>query len=217
MKLSNLIYSYISSTPFLEAYIERKIINYTALSKLIHDHLAKINKPVSESSILMALKRFSIPFEHKRKNLSFYISDISEVVVNSNLTAYRFKKSPVLKEIQIKLSERYEDEVFTYFLYKTSNSFTILLKSSENENEIIPHGAKILETVENLSVICLKFDNDEIRHPGLYYVLFKQFAWNNINIYETTSSGREISLLVKNEDVKNVFNLIQQEKIEPIL
>ena len=212
MKLSKFVFELISSTPFLEFYLENKILNQSALSKKIHQYVSNQGIETNESSVLMALKRFTPPFKHKLKHVSYHISDAQQITVNSNLNLYRVEKNNSLIDIKEKLL-KIDSEKYYLKIYETENSVSLVLSSTFDHDDILPDDLKIIETKSDLSSVNLKFNSDDIRIPGLYYILFKQFAWNNINIYEITSSGREITLLIDNKDVKNVFKIIQQQKI----
>lgn len=214
MKLSNYINTLISNTPFLEYYIDEGLLNYSAMSKKIKQILSRKNIKTSEASILMSLKRYHFPFEHKRKQLSFFISDIGQIQVNSNLKLLRFEKNNLIPDLKLKLNELAKSELFYFFIFEAESYITLVLKMNQNESNIINESIKVLEIKEYLTTISLNFSNENIAAPGLYYVLFKQFAWNNINIYEVSSSGREVTLLIENKDVDKVFKMIHQEKVD---
>ena len=214
IKKSDVINNIVSNTPFLEDYLSEGLVNHTALSKKIVSYLEKLKIKASEASILMSLKRFNYPFEHKRNDFSFYMSDIGEITVTPNLRYCRLEKSHFLDDFKMMLIKKTKDEIFKYLLFETHTSTTVIfdMKHSIEIDEIMK-GINIVEKRENLSAVNLNFSSEEIRFPGLYYVLFKQLSWNNINVYELSSSGREITILIKNEDVKSVFDIIHKKKI----
>lgn len=213
MKLSSIINDLIGSTPFLELYLDKKVINLSSLSKRIKNYFESKELRFTEASILMSLKRFSPPFFHKRKNIFYHISDTEKININSNLLFQRIEKNSTSKSFLERISYIQESEQFQYKIFETESSISYIIKTKNRNNKLVlPDNINVLETRDNLALINLSLTNEDIRIPGLYYLLFKQLAWNNINIFEIQSSGREIMLLINNSDVKNIFNIIQQEK-----
>jgi len=96
MKVSKVLNTIISSTPYLEYYMQSGILNYSALAKKIAIYLKNNYEEVTESSVLMGLKRFNFPFDHKRKYVNFYILDIGQVNVISILKYFRLEKNNYL-------------------------------------------------------------------------------------------------------------------------
>lgn len=212
--MSTYINTVMKETPFLESFINEGLINSSALAKKIHSILTLKGVKCTESSILMAIRRSHTPFVHKRKNHIFYLSEIGEISVNSNLIFYRFEKGNVIQTLRKRLVEAAKEERFSYMLFETVLTATVVLKmNAEMQNKELLNGIPILEFQDNLSAVNIEFSNEEIRMPGLYYMIFKQLAWHNINVYEVTSSGRELSLLIDHDRVKDVFEIIHTPRI----
>ena len=217
-KISDLVKDVFVQTPFLEFYHGNGILNSSSLASKIKYFANKKKvmsgeKEISLSAIIMALKRFAPPFEHKRKDIGFYMSDINQISINPNLKYYRFEKSGNYKKL---ISEhfKFSEESFSKtYLMETNTGFTLIYEMKDDIDFVTNNDLKYLEFKEYLSAVSIYFDVEDVRFPGLYYVIFKQLAWFNINVFEISSSGREITLIIDNDDVKLFFEIVQANRI----
>lgn len=213
-KLSEIIHEVISQTPFLEHFLKLDILNISALSKKISNYLNKeANEQVSSSSVLMALKRYCSPFDHKLKETAFYISDVNQITVNSNLKFFRYKKDSNFNDTNIQYVEFKNATNSRSYLFETNDWFTIIIEKKYELYYLDFISIKPWEVKDDLSAVSIYFSVEDVRYPGLYYMIFKQLAWNNINVFEISSSGNEITLIINNNRVKELIDLIQNKKV----
>ena len=214
-KVSDFIYNIISQTPFLELFLSNNILNISALSKNVKIYLKReYNFDVTESSILMAFKRYNEPFDHRRKDTIFFMSEVNQISVNSNLKYFRFKKDSTFIHFTNKFIDFRKKTNSKSFIFETTDWFTMVIEEKYKSHflELIPD--KPNEVKDELAAVSIYFSVEDVRYPGLYYMIFKQLAWNNINVFEVSSSGNEITLIIENSNVKDLIDLIQQKKIE---
>ena len=74
----------------------------------------------------------------------------------------------------------------------------------KNENTI--------SKTSDLSSITVKLPNDNNLYPGVYYYIFKELAWDNINIAEVISTTNEFTVLVSDNDIQNAFSILLEAK-----
>jgi aspartokinase len=49
---------------------------------------------------------------------------------------------------------------------------------------------------------------------GIYYLIFKTLAWENINVIEVVSTMSELTIVLDDQEVVRAFNLLQNNLIK---
>ena len=142
------------------------------------------------------------------------VSNIGDIIVRSNLADYAFANSPTMFEAQAKLLDRVHSmkDVFCTFsqgIYET----TLVVSSSIAELvERIFAEEKCLAKKNNLSSITVKLPEDNTVCPGVYYYIFKELAWDSINIAEVISTTNEFTVILNNKDIHRAFSILMRTK-----
>ena len=78
-------------------------------------------------------------------------------------------------------------------------------------DEIFASEHNIAQT-HNLSSITVKLPAENTVCPGVYYYIFKELAWDNINISEVISTTNEFTVVVSDEDIHRAFTILMEAK-----
>ncbi|MBO5902878.1 MAG: aspartate kinase, partial [Tidjanibacter sp.] len=70
---------------------------------------------------------------------------------------------------------------------------------------------KIAEN-HDLSLITVKLPSDNTICPGVYYYLFKELAWDSINVVEVISTTNEFTIVVGDDDIHRAFSILMEAK-----
>jgi len=205
----------IKKSSFLEEGLSKKIINLSALSRIIKPEIEKeLYKKVENGAIIMALKRLSNNLDHKR-NIKKIFTNAPDIIVRSNLIEYTLANSSSLIPKHQKLWEIINRQK-EFFSTITEGVFeTTLIVSLELESSIkkIYQDEKVIFKVNNLSSITIRLPKENIGLSGVYYFILKPLAWEGINILEVVSTTHEITLIFGEKDIdraflnlKNLFN-----------
>jgi hypothetical protein len=119
--------------------------------------------------------------------------------------------SETLIEKQKKLLE-YASIKHSYFATITHGVFETTIIASHEVKDIIHKlykGEKIISKIDNLSSITVKFPQDIIQIPGVYYMVLKALAWEGIDFTEIVSTYSEVTIVMKHEYVDRAFSLIK--------
>src|SRR5438309_5229850 len=88
----------IKRSPFLSEAIEKDIINYSSLARLLKPEIEQmLIKPVSEAAILMALRRLAHEINQNFTYTNIFVSP-PDVIVRSNLVEFTFYNSETLRK-----------------------------------------------------------------------------------------------------------------------
>jgi len=212
--ISEILEELVRKKPFIEQALADGLLNLSAFSRQVKPDIEKVlKKPVTEASILMALKRLSSFWDvSMHKKIEKAARGFGDIIVRSNLSDFTYKNSEALFETQsnLILLLRNENEVF-YTISRGVFETTIVISNdfAEKVKELFKKETLISSTT-SISSITLRLPKDNVKIPGLYYYVFKQIAWEGISVLEAISTTNELSIIVKDKDVDRVFSIIKK-------
>ncbi len=209
--VSEIITRMILETPFLEDGLAEGIINLSALARKIKPQIEReLLKPVSESAVLMALKR-TLPSVQLKKDDSEAVSkDLSDITVRSGLSEYTYLKSQTILKKRLTLMQELKDR-HDYFITFTQgiHEITTILNASLNARmKEIFKGEKLVSRMDGLAAITLQLTNEMVYTPGIHYNILKQLAWHKINVVEVVSTFTEFNIIIEKKQVDRSFSLL---------
>ncbi len=214
--IPNAVEEVIKKKPFLEGALVEGLVNLSALARQIKPDIEKrVGKEVNDSAVIMALNRL-VPRLELMSQMKFkkVVQNIGDIIVRSNLADYAFANSPTLYERQAELLESVSSmkDLFCTFsqgIYETtlvvSNTIVPLV------DKIFASESRIARTL-SLSSITVKLPEENAICPGVYYYIFKELAWDNINISEVISTTNEFTVVVSDEDIHRAFTILMEAK-----
>ena len=216
LTIPNAVEEVIKKKPFLEGALVEGLINLSSLARQLKPEIEKkVGRTVNDSAVIMALNRL-VPRLELMSAMKFkkVVENIGDIIVRSNLADYAFVNSPSLYEKQAVLLDRVRNmkDVFCTFsqgIYET----TLVVSSSivDIVDEIFVTETNIAKTI-NLSSITVKLPTENAICPGVYYYIFKELAWDNINIAEVISTTNEFTVVISDEDIHRAFTILMEAK-----
>ena len=216
-KISNVIEDIIDSNPFLNSLIDEGLINYSALAKKLQPRIEKeLGKEVKEGGIVMSLRRHSTGNNIKTQKLQKVLTKLQKIEIQSGLTYYSLKSTPeiIQKYEKIRKNSAYGTNSFIVFTQGINEAFLLF---SEDKKEIVDQyftKDDIIQELTNMCGITITLNEDDWMVPGLFHTIFRQIAWNSINVFEVLSTVTELCILVDDKDTDKVFSVIKNIKIE---
>jgi len=67
----------------------------------------------------------------------------------------------------------------------------------------------LVSSYERLAAVILRLADDTVLTPGIYYLILKQLAWENINLVEVVSTFREFIMIIQNSQVDRAFSILK--------
>lgn len=216
--VAEVIETLVKQKPFIESALIDGLINLSALSRQIKPDVEKVlKKPVTEASILMALKRMvhlmEVTVGRKIENA---IRDFGDIIVRSNLTDFTFRNSDTLSEKQGKLIKIIAEEKDTFYTISRGVFETTVVVSRHFSEKIkdLFHNETLIASTPSVSSITIRLPDDNINTPGLYYFVFKQIAWEGISMLEVISTTNELTIILQDKDVDRAFSILKRKNIE---
>lgn len=210
--VSDCVEEILVTQPFLEEALSRRIINFSALAEELQPSISEmLRKPIKTGAIMMALRRYNSPIGLQQSHhLKKVLKNLGDITVRSNLTDFTFKNSSTLIWSHSKVLEIINPNVFYGFSRGVHESNLVI--STSEKNHILEKFSKETMTSmkDNLSAISLALPTNNTQIPGLYYQIFKRFAWEGISLHEVISTTNEFSVLVEDFAVDKAFSAIKK-------
>ncbi len=209
--VSSAVKDTIETRPFLLEAMIRGIVSFNSLAEELRPDLEQqTGKEVTQSSVVMALRRYADELKHRRAQMNdrpmqFEITmrtrifDINLVKDDSLLSSldqvYRMvsiQRGDFLNisigsnEISIAVSQKYRQQLMDLF------------KSAE-----------IIHAMDDLVAVTILFTGDFVHTPGVVYEAVRRLAWENINVFEIISTTSELTFVVIKEDSLKAFESLQ--------
>lgn len=203
----------VCESPFLEEGLSRGIINLSALARELRPGIEKsLMKPVSESAIIMALKRMTIKVTKKVEQTKSAAAQLGDLTVRSHLSEFTYQRSQTLLGKQKKLLEAVNDrnDPFVTFTQGVYEITTIVNSDLEETVNRIFKSEKQISSLHGLAAITIRLTPETVYTPGVHYTILKQLAWNGINIVEVVSTYTEFTIILNKEKVDVSFSVLMK-------
>jgi hypothetical protein len=199
--------------PFLEEGLSRGLINCSALARAIQPQVEQaLFKDVSESAILMALKRLSAKMSGRGIRFETVLKEMGDLTVRSNLAEFTYLRSLTIMEKQKILLNRIADPSQAFLTFTQGVFETTLIVSAGLADlvEEVFFEEKPLSRLDDLSAIVIKLPAASVSTPGVHYAILKQLAWKNINVVEVVSTYTELTVVLDKDQVDLAFSVLMK-------
>ena len=207
----------INKTPFIEEALYDKLINVSSLARIIKPEVeAMLKKEIKDGAIMMAINRLSPSSVLKtRKNIKKIALSSGDFIMRSDLCDYTFKNTSTLVQRISKLLNEIgndNDNFLTISQGVFETNIVVSKKLKERVDEIFKDELT-LWSITNLASITIKLPKSNIEQSGIYYFILKQLAWADIPVQEVISTTHEITIVVKETDIKQAFSILMDMKL----
>ena len=209
--------SIINKTPFIEEALYDKLINVSALARVIQPEVEKmLRKDVKPGAIMMAINRISPSNVLRvRKNIRKMALSSGDFIVRSDLSDFTFKNSAnLIEKITLFLNEiDSQNDVFFTVSQGVFETNIVASSSLNKQIERIFDNEEKLWFMSDLASVTIKLPKTNMEQSGIYYFILKQLAWANISVQEVISSTHEMTIVVKEADINTTFSILMDMKL----
>ncbi len=194
----------IERSRYLSEALSKGLINVSALSRYIRPEVEQmLIKPISEASVLMAVKRLENDFKPKTQFKNVF-TETPNMVVRSNLV--KITASGDLKQ----------STPNTFFAMTRDEKTTTIITGKKEIQEILNQvqDDEVLDKQEKLSAITITLPKEALETSGVFYFFLKSLAWEGINIVEMISNYLELTIVVEDKDIQRAFAILQSLFVE---
>ena len=206
MTVSEIVRKLIEDQPFLLEALSRGILNFGNLAVELKPKIeAALGKEVTESAIVMALRRYAEEVRERSGDIRKLRLDC-EITIKTGICDFNMVKSPSLLQ---RLRDFYSlvDLDRGDFLNITIGNHEISIAISQKHHDKIESmlkKEKILDKQLNLVALTINFGDDFFHTPGIIYQVLQALAWRNVNLLEIISTLTELTVVIeKNDSIKS--------------
>lgn len=202
----------ISQKPFIQEGLARGIINNAALAtEMIPEVERLLKKKVKFSAVNMAIRRLSENISQTFVNQAKFDKD-SDISMKSDLiqvTIYR------IEDIQDYVKKLYDivDYKKGDFLTITQGIYEIMIITNQrHEKEILDLFPKkiIKKILKNLCGITIRMPENSFETVGVFYLITRALAWDNIIIVDFVSTFTEATMTFNEQDSERAFFVLKK-------
>ena len=208
--VSSIVKSLVNGNKLLHEAACQGILNYAAVAEKIKERVEKESgKPVKESAIVMALRRYAETAAEKDK---VHQPDMkSELIMKTGLAYLSFSKTPDFLE-----------KLETFYRELDPGRDILNVIQGNYETSIITNGRyvqrlkKLLEagsisvTERELVSLSITFAKEFSYTPGIIFSITRKLYWEGINIFELITTPTELTFLFNKKDSMKAYNAIQE-------
>ena len=214
--IAQAVRDYLAKQPFLAEALSEGMINMAGLARKLKPILSRtLNREVQEGAIVMALKRMAPDtYIMVSRRLKLMLSKLGDYTIRSQINIYTLRNSQTLLRRQQKLLSLVGKDQNIFYSFTQGIHESTLVASQVLHSQIteVLKTETLIHRRENLSSISIMLPQDNIETSGLYYFIFRQLAWEDINILEVISTTNEFTIVVEDDEVDRGFQVLRRLK-----
>jgi hypothetical protein len=209
IKVSDIVRSIVFSSEPELTVLSRNTLNLSAYAKRIQPEVSRLaHKSVQLGTIVVALSRLATEISHEDPLLPPV--ELEGIAVKSNLAEIAFNKTSANKLRAHKLftAQEFAHADFLTITYGASeiSIFAPMAMSQAILKSFKPEKPKLF--LERLAALTVHFDQRYIETPNMYFALLRSIAVRKLNIVELISTFTELTFLVAQSDLNELFQLM---------
>lgn len=212
-RIADYVEEYVLETPLVEEHLSLGLINLSALARHLRPRIRKaLLRPVSDASIMMALKRLAPRVAARTRPPVTRTARPSDLTVRSNLVELTFHTSDTIREKHRRLLNRADRVEDAFVTYTQGAAEVMLMVSAGLEKAVLEvfAGERLVSRVRNLSALVIRLAPATLQTPGVYYAILKRLAWQDINVVDVVSTYTEFTIVVANDQVDAAFSALRR-------
>lgn len=209
LKVSDIVREIVFSSEPELTVLCRRTLNLSAYAKRIQPQVECLaRKPVQVGTIVVALSRLSS--ELKDEDPLLPVVELDGVAVKTNLAEIAFDKTAnnKLRAQSLYTEKEFAQADFLTITYGASeiSIFAPTVLVPKVLKHFKPDTPKLF--LDNLAALTVQFSQRYIETPNMYFALLRVLAVRKLNIVELISTYTELTFLVKQSDLNELFGLM---------
>ena len=209
--VSHIVQKVINEKIFILEAMNRGLISYGSLALQIKPEIEKeIGKEVKTHAIVMALRRYAEQLKKKRETISFNYD--SEIILKTDICDISVRRSPTLFNKLKKLYDmvNFENGDILNIIHGRCEVSIITNERYWGKMFELLKLEKVLNVKKNLLSLTLTFPQDFVYTPGVMFKILRNFAWENINIFEIVSTDTELTFILDKNDAVKAYTVLEK-------
>ncbi|MDO8563414.1 MAG: hypothetical protein Q7R87_00205 [Nanoarchaeota archaeon] len=208
--ISRTVEKLVQDHPYIQEALVRGVLNYVAVAEMMHKDVQLImNADVKISAIMMALRRLK---EKSSKHIlnSIKFGKESDVFVKSDLCEVTLKLNDDTREVTRKVYDFAVGPQDFLTVTQGLTQVTIIMNKRYKQKIInLTNKHDIINIIDNLACISTVLPIKSVDEPGFFFIITREFSWEQIPIVEIVSTLTELNFIVKEKYIPRAFTLFK--------
>lgn len=208
--ISQAVSDIISVRPYLRELLSDNLLNITELARSMRHDVAEIcMKEVTTEAVAMAIRR--LPKNPVDTRLAKLLKEPFDIMVRSRICEITVRKQGNIKKIQSILGDLTTSSEHFFTITQGIYEDTIMVSEIYRRKvlSIFKHG-DVVAQFDDLVALTIRIPPASVETPGVYYMILKTFALEDINVIEIVSTYLECTILVREDDAERAFAAIKK-------
>ncbi|MDD4083051.1 MAG: hypothetical protein WC162_01145 [Sphaerochaetaceae bacterium] len=199
----------VDKSPVIKEMLVKNLLNCSNYAKIIIKNI-KGDSEITESSVIMALRRYALEIKKTKNNEEFknlkYQITIHTGIIDINL----YKNEEVFKKLVALFPSLSTKRGNFINLVVGTNEFSVIFSENYKDDVLkIVSDSHVIHFGEDLVAFTLVFTGKFMQTPGIIYEIARRMAWDGINVYEIVSTLNELTFVVGKNDSLVTYEVIQ--------
>lgn len=209
--VSHLVSKIIEEKPYIQESLVKGIINHAALAEELKPRIEReLKRKVKFSAVNMAVRRLSEKLKHTPMEKAKFGKD-SDITIKSDLVEITLYK---IESVQERIKDIHDIVDFRKgdFLTITQGLHEVMIIiNQKHEKDILAMFPKssVKKMIDGLSSLTINIPVKSIRTVGLFHLITRSLAWENISIVDIVSTLTEATIIVREEDTAKAFDAMR--------
>ncbi len=210
--VAHVVTKLVTEKPFLHEALRRGIINHAALAEeFLPEVRTTVGHEVTFSAVNMAIRRLSERLAQREVEHVIFDKD-SDITVRSHLVEITLFKSAAVQE---RIPELYRmiDMGRGDFLTITQGMNEVMLITGARYRErmlALFEQRSVRKVIGGLSSVSVHISEQAAQDSGMFYLVTRSLAWENVNIVDIVSTYTELTFIVMERDTGKTFDLLKE-------
>ncbi|MCE1168348.1 MAG: aspartate kinase [Sphingobacteriia bacterium] len=212
--ISQIVDEILQREPFIWENLNDGLINASALARQIAPEVISVlGRDVNESAIMMAIRRAGVQTPLAlQSRLKQFAKRLGDMTMRSNLEDFTFKNSSTLASAQAMLLNEavaFRDPFITFSQGVAETTLIVSDSLIEEVNRIFA-SEELIQHASSLSSLTIRLPDQNSAIIGLYYLIFRNLAWQGINVVEVISTTNEFTIILQDDQIENAFKIFKE-------
>lgn len=207
--ISHIVKKIISNKPFIQEALSRGIVNHAALAEEIKDDVEReYGSEVKFSAVNMAIRRYADTLDKiEFKRPRFHNTNI---IIQSDLIEITVYKTAETHNLVKKTYEIVDHENGDFLTVTRGLNETMLITNSKYEKQIVKIFGRTKKIIKDIASLTINIPHESYQTIGLFYLVTRQLAWENVNIIDMVSTYTEMTIILNDKDVPMAYQKLRE-------
>ncbi len=208
--VNHVIKSELEANPFIADLLNAGLLNVSALALKLQPKVERLlSRKVKSTAVSMAIRRHATNNAANPVNKWIFSKDMS-ISTKSNLYEISFKKNPRVSSHAFELEKQVSKQAGSFLSIIEGVNETAFLTNQFNREGVmrILGGIRIIHEKSGLGLVSIDFEPSAKEMPGIYYLITRALAFNNIPIHSMHTIGGEVILIFEGSDLLKAHRVI---------